>query len=154
MNLLSFYLCFEEKVFFWKSQNSCDGIFFPTWTRLFSNQNNNYAGICRVPPWIKRVVAVKPHQSHNVASSLMFLIFSLDLVTSDSKATFNPDCSFSFNRASDFNTDTNHHLQTAVWVFPKDTHNLVIWTNTIHNVLCCHRQCIYIIVIVWFRINL
>ena len=27
MNLLSFYLCSEGKVFVWKSQNSCDGIF-------------------------------------------------------------------------------------------------------------------------------
>ena len=75
-------------------------------------------------------IATKPHQSHNVASSLMmFLILSHDLVTSESKATLNPHCGFSFNGTSDFSTDTNHHLQTAVWLFPKDTHNWVIWTN-------------------------
>ena len=56
MNLLSFYLCSEEKVSFWKSQNSCDGIFLPTWTRLFSNHDSNYVSICHVPSWIKRVV--------------------------------------------------------------------------------------------------
>ena len=59
-------------------------------------------------------IATKPHQSHNVASSLMmFLILSHDLVTSESKATFNPHCGFSFNEVSDFSTDTSHHLQTA-----------------------------------------
>ena len=61
-------------------------------------------------------IAAKPHQSHNVASSLMFLILSHDLVTSESKATFNPHCGFSFNGASDFSTDTNHHLQTCMVV--------------------------------------
>ena len=75
-------------------------------------------------------IATKPHQSHNVASSLMmFLILSHDLVTSESKATFNPYCGFSFNGASDFNTDINHDLQTAVWLIPNDAHNWIIWTN-------------------------
>ena len=58
MNLLSFYLCSEEKVFFWKSQNSCNSIFLPTWTRLFSSHDSNYIGICHVPLWIKRVVNI------------------------------------------------------------------------------------------------
>ena len=56
MNLLSLYLCSEENVFFWKSQNSCNGIFLLTWSRLFSNHDSNYVDICRVPLWIKRVV--------------------------------------------------------------------------------------------------
>ena len=56
MNLLSFYLCSEENVFFWKSQNSCNGIFLLTWSRLFSNHDSNYVGICHVPLWIKRAV--------------------------------------------------------------------------------------------------
>ena len=56
MNLLSFYLCSEENVFFWKSQNSCNGNFLPTWSRFFSNHDSNYVSICHVPLWIKRVV--------------------------------------------------------------------------------------------------
>ena len=57
------------------------------------------------------------------------LTLSHDHVTSESKATFNPQCGVSLNGASDFSTDTNHHLQTTVWPFPKDTHNWIIWTN-------------------------
>ena len=29
--------------------------FLPMWTRLFSNHDGNYVGICHVPPWIRRV---------------------------------------------------------------------------------------------------
>ena len=47
-------------------------------------------------------IATKPYQSHNVASSVMFSILSHDLVTSESKVTLNPHCSFSFNETSDF----------------------------------------------------
>ena len=75
-------------------------------------------------------IATRSYQSHNLASSLMmFLILSHDVVTSGSKATFNPHCGFSFNGASYFSRDTNHHLQTAVWLFLKDTYNWVVWTN-------------------------
>ena len=88
-------------------------------------------------------IATKPHQSHNVVSSLMrFLILSHDLLTSESKATFNPHCGFSFNGASDFSTDTNHHLQTVYGCSLKMPITGSYGQITIHNVLCCHRQCI------------
>ena len=93
-------------------------------TKKFTIQDLTLIGLTTTVP-----IAAKSHQSHNVASSLMvFSILSHDLVTSESKATFNPHCGFSFNGASDFSTDTNHHLQTAVWLFLKDS-NWVIWTN-------------------------
>ena len=60
-------------------------------------------------------LATNSHQSYNVAySSMSSLILSHDVVTSESKTTLNPDCSFSFNGTSEFSTDTNHDLQTAV----------------------------------------
>ena len=38
---------------------------------------------------------------------MMFVIMSHDLVTLESKATFNSHCSFSFNEASDFSKDSS-----------------------------------------------
>ena len=55
MNLLSFYLCSEEKVFFWKSQNSCDSIFCRCELDFSQITTAINVGICHVPPWIRRV---------------------------------------------------------------------------------------------------
>ena len=52
-------------------------------------------------------IATKTTSNHNVASSLMSLILSHNLVASESKATFNPHCGFSFNEVSDVSNDTN-----------------------------------------------
>ena len=38
---------------------------------------------------------------------MMFIIMSHDLVTLESKATFNSHCSFSYNEASDFGKDSS-----------------------------------------------
>ena len=88
-------------------------------------------------------IATKPHQSHNVASSLMmFLILSHDLVTSESKATFNPHCGFSFNEASNFSKDTNITFKQQYGCSLKMPLTRSYGQIVIHNVLCCHRQCI------------
>ena len=85
-------------------------------------------------------IATKPHQSHNVASSLMmFLILSHDLVTSESKATFNPHCGFSFNEASYFSKDTNITFKQRYYCSPNMFLTRSYGQITIHNVLCCHR---------------
>ena len=52
---LKFLFVFWRKSLFLKISKLLRRHFLPTWTRLFSNHNGNYVGICRVPPWIKRV---------------------------------------------------------------------------------------------------
>ena len=55
------------------------------------------------------IIYVLDKSEHNMASGLMmFIILSHDLLTSESKATFNPHCGFSvINGASHFNKDTS-----------------------------------------------
>ena len=52
---LKFLFVFWRKSIFLKISKLLQQHFLPTWTRLFSNHDGNYIGICHVLLWIKRV---------------------------------------------------------------------------------------------------
>ena len=53
--LIHFYF-WRKSLFLKISKTLVMAFFLPTWTRLLSNHDGNYVGICRMPLWIKRVV--------------------------------------------------------------------------------------------------
>ena len=75
----------------------------------------------------------------------MSIILSQDLVTSESKATFNPHCGFSINEASKFSKEASILFNQQYGCSLKTPLTKSYRQITIHNVLCCHRQCIYML---------